>query len=235
MIGRMKRSGAKVAQAELRGTMAGDLDRRAVERAYARWAPVYDLVFDKMMEKGRRATVAAAVEVGPRILDVGVGTGLELPYFPPHTEVVAVDLSEPMLRKARERVIKQRLRHVKGLGVMDAARLAIADASFDAAVAPYVITTVPQPEATLDELVRVVRPGGEIVLINHISAHEGARAAFEKWLARQTRHLGWRPEFPWERMRDWCDARPDVELAERRAMPPLGMFSLVRFRKLPLA
>lgn len=231
MIGRSGRPAITGATKEQQGQMAVDLDRLSVERAYARWAPVYDLVFDKMMEKGRRAAVAAAVEVGTRILDVGVGTGLELPYFPSNTEVVAVDLSEPMLRKARERVIKQHLRQVRGLSVMDAARLAIADNSFDAAVAPYVITTVPQPEATLDELVRVVRPGGAVILINHISAEDGARAAFEKWLARQTRHLGWRPEFPWERIRDWCASRPHVELTERRPMPPLGMFSLVRFRK----
>jgi phosphatidylethanolamine/phosphatidyl-N-methylethanolamine N-methyltransferase len=210
---------------------AADLDKRAVERAYARWAPVYDLVFDKLLEKGRRTAVEAAVRAGPRILDVGVGTGLELPYFAAHTEVVGVDLSEPMLRKAQERVRRHGLRCVIGLGVMDAARLGVASESFDAVVAPYVITTVPHPEATLDELARVVRPGGEIVLVNHISAEGGARAALEKWLTRQTRHLGWRPEFPWERIDGWLRAHPDVELIERRPMPPFGMFSLVRLRK----
>jgi phosphatidylethanolamine/phosphatidyl-N-methylethanolamine N-methyltransferase len=211
--------------------MGAELDRGAVERAYARWAPVYDLVFDKVMAAGRRAAVAAAARVGPRILDVGVGTGLELPYFPAGTSVVGVDLSEPMLRKAQERVRAAALRQVAGLAVMDAARLAIADASFDAVVAPYVITTVPHPEATLDELARVVRPGGELVLVNHLSAEEGARAAFERWLARQTRHLGWRPEFPWERIGDWCAARPDMALAERSSVPPFGLFTLVRLRK----
>jgi phosphatidylethanolamine/phosphatidyl-N-methylethanolamine N-methyltransferase len=213
--------------------IGSELDQRAVERAYARWAPVYDLVFDKLLEKGRRTAVMAAMQAGPRILNVGVGTGLELPYFAAHAEVVAVDLSEPMLRKAQERVRKHSLSQVIGLGVMDAARLAIADASFDAAVAPYVITTVPHPETTLDELARVVRPGGEIVLVNHISAEAGTRAALEKWLTRQTRHLGWRPEFPWERIEGWRRARDDVELAERRPMPPFGMFSLVRLRKKP--
>jgi phosphatidylethanolamine/phosphatidyl-N-methylethanolamine N-methyltransferase len=212
--------------------MGGDLDRTAVERAYARWAPVYDLVFDKVMAAGRRAAVAAASRAGSRILDVGVGTGLELPYFGRGAQVVGVDLSEPMLRKAQERVRSLGLTQVAGLSVMDAARLAVADASFDAVVAPYVITTVPHPEETLDELVRVVRPGGEVVLVNHISAENGPRAAFERWLGRQTRHLGWRPEFPWERIGDWCAARPDVELAERRAISPFGLFTLVRLRKI---
>jgi phosphatidylethanolamine/phosphatidyl-N-methylethanolamine N-methyltransferase len=212
-----------------------DLDNHSVERAYARWAPVYDLVFDKVMAPGRRAAVAAAGRAGPRILDVGVGTGLELPYFDVGASVVGVDLSEPMLRKAQERLRERGLRQVKGLSVMDAMRLGFADASFDAAVAPYVITTVPNPEATLDELVRVVRPGGEVVLVNHVSAEDGPRAAFERWLARQTRQLGWRPEFPWSRIAHWCAERADVDLVERRAIPPFGLFTLVRLAKRPAA
>jgi phosphatidylethanolamine/phosphatidyl-N-methylethanolamine N-methyltransferase len=211
--------------------MTADLDRGAVERAYARWAPIYDLVFHRVMDAGRRAAVAAASRVGSRILDVGVGTGLELPYFPTTCRVAGVDLSEPMLRKAQERVRNDQLAQVIGLSVMDATRLAFADNSFDAAVAPYVITTVPNPEQTLDELLRVVRPGGEAVLVNHISAERGLRAGFERWLARQTRHLGWRPEFPWERIQDWCDARPDVTLMERRSIAPAGLFTLVRLGK----
>lgn len=208
--------------------MGADLDHKAVERAYARWAPIYDIVFNRVMDKGRRAAVAAAGQAGQRILDVGVGTGLELPYFGKDVEIVGVDLSEPMLRKAQERVRDQRLTQVKGLCVMDAARLAVADASFDVIIAPYVITTVPDPEGTLDEFARVVKPGGEIVLLNHISAETGARANFERWLARQTQHLGWRPEFPWGRISGWYEKRPHITLLERRTMPPLGLFALIR-------
>jgi phosphatidylethanolamine/phosphatidyl-N-methylethanolamine N-methyltransferase len=208
----------------------GDLDNRAVEKAYARWAPVYDLLFDKVMASGRRAAVEAASRVGPRILDVGVGTGLELPLFPATARVIGVDLSEPMLHKAQARMRGAALPQVVGLCAMDAARLAVADGCFDAVVCPYVITTVPHPENTLDELVRVVRPGGEVVLVNHIGAERGPWAAFEKWLGRQTRHLGWRPEFPWAMIENWCAARAHVELIERRPMPPFGMFTLVRLR-----
>lgn len=211
--------------------MGGDLDLKAIERAYARWAPVYDLVFDKVMAPGRKAAVAAARRAGSRILDVGVGTGLELPYFDKDCEIVGVDLSEPMLRKAQEKVRQQELRQVAGLCVMDALRLAVADGTFDAAIAPYVITVVPDPHATLDELLRVVRPGGEVVLVNHIGAENGPRASFERWLARQTHHIGWRPEFPWETLGRWSEARSDVSLVERRALPPFGLFTLVRFRK----
>lgn len=208
-----------------------DLDKAAVEKAYARWAPIYDLVFDKVMKAGRRAAVSAATRAGARILDVGVGTGLELPLFAASSQIVGVDLSEAMLRKAQERIKKQSLRQVSGLCVMDAARLAFADDVFDAVVAPYVITTVPHVNATLSEFARVTRPGGEIVLVNHIGAENGPRAAFERWLARQTLHLGWRPEFPWARIGDWCAAHGGVELIERRAIPPLSLFTLIRMRK----
>jgi phosphatidylethanolamine/phosphatidyl-N-methylethanolamine N-methyltransferase len=211
--------------------MGADLDNSTVEKAYARWAPIYDLVFDKVMDAGRRAAVAAAMRAGPRILDVGIGTGLELRHFSTTTQLVGVDLSEPMMRKAQGRIRAGAMHHVLGLCVMDAARLAFADEAFDAVLAPYVITVVPEPQATLEELMRVIRPGGELVLVNHIGAERGARAVIERWLARQTHQIGWRPEFPWSQIQEWHERRPDVELVERRPVAPFGMFTLIRFRR----
>jgi phosphatidylethanolamine/phosphatidyl-N-methylethanolamine N-methyltransferase len=207
------------------------LDNSAVEAAYARWAPVYDLVFTAAMGPGRRAAVAAAEACGPRILDVGVGTGLELPMFSPASSVTGVDLSEAMLKRARARVLGERLAAVAGLCVMDAMKLGFPDASFDAVVAPFVMTVVPDPAATLEEFARVVRPGGEIVLVNHVGAEHGPRAAVERWLGRRSASLGWRPEFPFATIGDWIDARPDMTLLERRELPPLSLFTLVRIGK----
>src|SRR5215468_10907269 len=107
------------------------LDRNAVEKAYARWAPVYDLVFGKVFEKGRRASIAAAERVGGRILEVGVGTGISLPDYARTNRLVGIDISAPMLKKAAERVAAQNLDHVDVLAVMDAKHLAFPDASFD--------------------------------------------------------------------------------------------------------
>src|SRR5438067_6513216 len=81
-----------------------DLDKSTVTKAYARWAPVYDLVFGAVFERGRRAAVAAAEQVGGRILEVGVGTGISLPGYSPRNRIIGIDLSEEMLRKARRRV-----------------------------------------------------------------------------------------------------------------------------------
>jgi phosphatidylethanolamine/phosphatidyl-N-methylethanolamine N-methyltransferase len=212
--------------------MATELDKDAVAKAYARWAPIYDLVFGAVFERGRKASIGAAERVGGRILEVGVGTGLSLPDYSWTNRLVGVDLSVPMLRKAQARVAEHRLTNVDGLAVMDAQRLGFEDGTFDVVVAQYVITAVPDPEATLDEFVRVLRPGGEIILVNHLGAEAGPRAAIEQWFAPVARRLGWRPEFRWERLSAWAAHNGLVRVVERRPMPPLGHFSLIRFARL---
>jgi phosphatidylethanolamine/phosphatidyl-N-methylethanolamine N-methyltransferase len=212
--------------------MVTELDKDAVARAYARWAPVYDLVFGTVFERGRKASIAAAERIGGRILEVGVGTGLSLPDYSWTNRLTGIDLSAPMLLKAKARAAEHRLTNVDGLAVMDAQYLGFEDSAFDVVVAQYVITTVPDPEATLDEFVRVVRPGGEIILVNHLGADGGPRASFERMFAPVARQLGWRPEFRWERLARWAESHGGVRIVERRAMPPLGHFSLIRFARL---
>jgi phosphatidylethanolamine/phosphatidyl-N-methylethanolamine N-methyltransferase len=211
--------------------MAAELDKETIAKAYARWAPVYDIVFGAVFERGRRAAIAAAERVGGRILEVGIGTGISLPGYGPENRVIGVDLSEPMLRKAQERVSELGLGHVEGLAVMDAARLAFPDASFDVVVAQYVVNTVPDPEAVLDEIARVLKPGGEIVLVSRVGAEMGLRRTLEQWFTPVARPLGWRPEFPWARFARWMERPHGVHLLERRPMPPLGHFALIRFGK----
>ncbi|ABD86558.1 class I SAM-dependent methyltransferase [Rhodopseudomonas palustris] len=211
--------------------MSNDIDRAGVAKAYARWAPIYDLVFGKVFDSGRQSTIAVADAIGGRVLDVGVGTGLSLSDYSPTTRLCGVDISEPMLRKAQERVRALKLSNVDVLGVMDAKNLAFPDCYFDAVVAQYVITAVPDPEATLDDFVRVLKPGGELILVNHIGAESGPRKIFELAFAPLARRLGWRPEFPWARLVNWAARHGGVSLEERRPMPPMGHFSLIRYRK----
>ena len=211
--------------------MTIELDKDTIARAYARWAPVYDLVFGAVFERGRHAAIAAAERVGGRILEVGVGTGISLPDYSPANRLFGIDISEPMLRKAQERVTEFGLRNVEGLAVMDAENLSFPDGSFDVVVAQYVITTVPDPEATLDEFARVLKPGGEIVLVSRVGAEAGLRRSLEHWFQPAARKLGWRTEFSFERYSRWASQTPAMELIERRAMPPFGHFSLIRFGK----
>jgi phosphatidylethanolamine/phosphatidyl-N-methylethanolamine N-methyltransferase len=212
--------------------MVAELDKDAVTRAYARWAPIYDLVFGAVFERGRKASIAAAERIGGRILEVGVGTGLSLPDYSWTNRLTGVDLSVPMLRKAKARAAEHRLTNVDGLAVMDAQHLGFQDGIFDVVVAQYVITAVPDPEATLDEFVRVLKPGGEIILVNHLGAEAGLRESFEQWFGPLARRLGWRPEVRGERLAQWAARHGGVGVVERRPMPPLGHFSLIRFARL---
>lgn len=212
--------------------MGANFDRDSIARAYDRWAPIYDLVFGRVFARGRDAAITAAEHVGGRILEVGVGTGISLPRYSRTNRITGIDISESMLRKAQERVRALKLENVDALSVMDATKLAFSDAQFDVVVAQYVITAVPDPDGTLDEFARVVRPGGEIVLVNHLGAESGPRAIFEAGFAPVARRLGWRPEFRFGRIADWAARHGGVRLAERRPMPPLGHFSLIRFERL---
>jgi phosphatidylethanolamine/phosphatidyl-N-methylethanolamine N-methyltransferase len=208
-----------------------DLDHFTVTKAYARWAPVYDVVFGAVFERGRHAAVAAAEHIGGRILEVGVGTGISLPLYSSNCRLCGIDISAPMLRKAQERVVELNLDNVEGLWVMDAEHLSFPDDSFDVVVAPNGITTVPNPEATLDEFARVLKPGGEIVLVSRIGAEAGLRRSLEHWFQPAARKLGWRTEFSFARYARWAARTSDMRLIERRAMPPFGHFNLIRFGK----
>ncbi len=213
--------------------MAIAMNSRGVAEAYGRWAPVYDIVFGPVFKRGRAAAVVAAEEVGGRILEVGVGTGLSLAGYSPRSRVVGIDISEPMLEKARERVEKQKLKHVESISVMDAEKLEFPTDSFDVVVAQYVVTAIPNPEKALDEFLRVVRPGGEIILTTRLGAETGLRGTIEKWLMPLTSRMGWRTEFAWVRYADWLAASPMTRLVEKRALPPLGHFWLIRIAKRP--
>jgi phosphatidylethanolamine/phosphatidyl-N-methylethanolamine N-methyltransferase len=144
---------------------------------------------------------------------------------------VGTDIADAMLDKARRRVHELRLDNVEDILVMDAEAMTFPDDHFDVVVAQYVVTACPSPEAALDEFVRVVRPGGEIVITTRIGAGTGLRGTIEKALMPLTSRLGWRTEFPWRRYEDWAAGNGRVELLENRPLPPLGHFSLVRYRK----
>ena len=210
----------------------GQFNRDSITRAYDRWAPVYDLVFGRVFDVGRRSSIAAAEAVGGRILEVGVGTGISLPDYARVNRITGIDISISMLRKAQDKVREHNLTNVEALAVMDAANLAFPDALFDVVVAQYVITAVPDPEATLDEFARVTRAGGEIVLVNHIGADGGPRWLFEQAFSPIAQRLGWRPEFRFGRIADWAARHGGVDLIERRPVPPLGHFSLIRYRRM---
>ena len=210
---------------------SSDLDRSTVETAYARWAPIYDAVCGPVMVNERRAAARAAREIGGRILEVGVGTGLSFDDYDFTTEITGIDLSAPMLAKAREKMASGRYPYVRDVQLMDAHRMSFADATFDCVVAQFVITLVANPEQVLSECHRVVKPGGRIILVNHLYSEKGVAAAVERWAARRIRALGLRPEFPFARLQAWAQANKDANLVARRKVAPFGIYTLVCFER----
>jgi len=168
------------------------LEKRQVERAYELYAPVYDFIFDWIFAPGRAAAVRQ-LELQPNdlTLEVGIGTGLNLPLYPPTSRLIGIDLSQEMLDKAVERVQTLAMPNVT-LKVMDATKLDFADSEFDKAVATYTISAVPDPVAVLREMRRVVKPGGVIVILNHFRSERKLTGWLEDLVAPLCTRLGWK-------------------------------------------
>ncbi|MBN9519188.1 MAG: phosphatidylethanolamine N-methyltransferase [Rhodospirillales bacterium 69-11] len=201
------------------------LDADAVRAAYKRWAGVYDTLFGGVSSFGRRRAVSLVNRLpGRDVLEVGVGTGLALPHYRPDARITGIDLSAEMLEQARKRVAESGLRNVEALLEVDAEATEFADASFDVAVAMFVASVVPNPRRLLAEMRRVVRPGGNILFVNHFAADRGPRWWVERAMAPASRALGWHPDFSMEAI----FAPEDMARAEGEPVPPFGIFTLVR-------
>jgi len=170
------------------------MDYETIKRAYAILSPVYDFLFDKVFYPGRVAAIdLLEIKAGDRVLEVGVGTGLNLPLYPRDCHVTGVDISEEMLRKAEERVRTHGMRNAK-LMVMDGSKLEFPDNSFDRVIATYVISAVPDPVKTLLEMRRVCKPSGHLVILNHFKSDNPIIGMFEKLLAPVCTKIGFNTE-----------------------------------------
>ena len=203
------------------------LDAAAIRDAYRRWSAVYDLVFGGVSSVARkRAAAVVNLLPGRTVLEVGVGTGLALPCYAPDKRIVGIDLSAEMLALARRRVAGLGLRNVEGLQEMDAEATEFADGQFDTAVAMFVASVVPNPRRLLTELRRVVRPGGNILFVNHFAAEGGPRWWVERAMAPMSRRLGWHPDFAMQALFE----PQDIAAIDSCPMPPFGIFTRVRLR-----
>jgi phosphatidylethanolamine/phosphatidyl-N-methylethanolamine N-methyltransferase len=168
------------------------LEKKHVQRAYEFYAPVYDLVFDWIFAPGRSAAVSQ-LRLGPNdgVLEIGIGTGLNLPLYPASVRLTGIDLSSEMLDKAVERVQELAMPAVT-LKVMDATSLDFGDNEFDKAVATYTISAVPDPIGVLSEMRRVVKPGGTLVILNHFRSERRLAGRLEDLVAPLCTRLGWK-------------------------------------------
>ena len=197
----------------------------AVETSYRRWAPIYDRTFGAATRKGRARAVAILNEGEGSVLEVGCGTGLAFPHYREGLRVTAVDYSAEMLEKARARA--EALSAVERLERMDARELAFEDATFDQVAAMHVLSVVPEPERVVAEIVRVLRPGGRLVVTNHFKRETGALALAERLLTPFADTIGWHSDFREEEV----TGTEGLAVERRETLPPMGMMTLLVMRR----
>jgi len=179
-----------------------------VTKVYEKLATVYDFTFGPVLHPGRvDAIERMGIRPGDRVLEVGVGTGINAALYPRDCSVTGVDLSSPMLEKARERVARKGVRNVRLLQ-MDAANLKFGDDSFDIVYAPYVISVVPDPVAVTREMCRVCRPGGRIVILNHFRSRNALMAWIERMISPFTVHIGFKSDLDLPAFLAQADLKP---------------------------
>ena len=199
------------------------IEHEQIQRVYSNYAGVYDRVFGRVFQDSREAVVRnLKIAPGDRVLEVGVGTGLCLPLYPRNCDITAIDLSQAMLDKAEERVKELGLTNVK-LMHMDAGNMTFPDSSFDIVIAAYVVTAVPDYRKLMEEMVRVSRPGGRLILLNHFTQDSPIIAAVEKAISPICTRIGFRTDLSVDQV---INGWPLIKERDER-VKPLGMWHVV--------
>lgn len=202
------------------------MDATQIERVYSAYSGVYDRIFGKVFQDSREVLAEALLtRPGERVLEVGVGTGLLLPLYAHRCRVTGIDLSDGMLDKARKRVADLGLENVT-LERMDAGAMSFPDDSFDTVVAAYVVTAVPDHRALMREMVRVVRPEGRILLVNHFVNGSGLIAAVERAVSPLCKYVGFRTDLSVEQV---LEGLP-LTVVRHEKVKPLRLWHLVECR-----
>ncbi len=203
------------------------LDIDAVQRAYRRYARLYDLYFGAIFQRGRKQAIARMdCQPGEHILEVGVGTGLSLALYPRTVTITGIDVSPEMLERAQARKERYGLNNVAELRVMDAERMEFADNSFDKVAAIYVASVVPDPAQLISEMRRVCKSQGELFILNHFHSTNPFLGRLERLLAPLSRLIGFHPDV----CLDTVIGETGLEVIDTSPTNLFGYWKLVRAR-----
>ena len=196
-------------------------------RIYSDFSGLYDHVFTRVFARRIREVVGRLrIRPGARVLEVGIGTGLSLDAYPSHCEVVGIDLSQEMLDHARAKMSPAAHRHIK-LRQMDALHMDFADDTFDFVTAFHVVTVVPDPQRLVEEMARVCKPEGQVVIINHFSSPRKVIRKVVNLVDPLTRRLGWSTRLSLD---EAINGTP-LSLESRYKTSPWSLFTVVEARK----
>lgn len=199
------------------------MQEKTTRSIYNVWAYFYDWLWPAIVHRRTtRAMEQMHIRPDERVLDIGVGTGLGLPFYPPHAKVIGIDLSEGMLRKASQRIKSQNLHNAK-LTLGNALELPFPDKAFDHVLLSHVVTVVSDPVKLLAETRRVTRPGGQIVIINHFRSSNRIIGLLERWLCPLCQHLGWRSDLCLQELIQQIDMEVDF----RYKLDQVDLFQIV--------
>lgn len=193
-------------------------------RLYSHLAPAYKAIWPAVARRRiRQAVGELEIAPGAKVLEVGVGTGVALEFYPTHAEVTGVDLSEPMLAEAEKLIENRKWQHVQ-VRPMNAEDLTFEDKSFDVVTSFHTISVVSDPAKMMSEMVRVCRPGGTILIINHFRSENPMVSTFVDSASNFTKRLGWRTDLRLDKVL----GGQSVQLARRYKTNPFSLFTIVK-------
>ena len=203
------------------------LSNHRLEKIYTTYSGFYDLLFDRLFQDSRREAIKSMeIKPGMKVLEVGVGTGLSLPLYPPFCEITGIDLCESMLKQGSEKIRQYGLGHVQ-LEQMDATHLDFEDNTFDAVTASMLISVVPEPRKVFGEMIRVCKEGGRIVLLNHFCNGNKLMTRMERFISPLCTRIGFRTDLSLEHL---TDGMP-LTIHKKVKVNPFRFWHLVQCRK----
>ena len=176
------------------------MDQNSIIKSYKRVSSFYDLTFGQVFRPGQKAIIKKMDCIqSDNVLEIGIGTGSSLQYYPKETKVVGIDISPDMLELAKKRIVKDKIQN-KHILLMNGERLSFPDNSFDKVVGMYVVSVTQNPQILVEEMKRVCKNDGDIYIVNHFSTEEDNSFVkmFEKGLMPISKILGWKPYFPFD-------------------------------------